>query len=150
MVFYNAGLSGGPRISRTLARRFRDRMKVRAILPSEGATTEWLRAAGIEVAVVSREALRATWNPLLQLKYCFRFPGEVAAYRREIRHFRPDLMQVDSLLNLPPLVAARFAGVKTLLHLQEVPYGFARGALAWLAGKLADRVVAVSQAAAGE
>jgi glycosyltransferase involved in cell wall biosynthesis len=72
----------------------------------------------------------------------------VAAYRREIRRFLPDLVHVDSLLNLPPLVAARLAGVKTLLHLQEVPYGFARGALAWFAGKLADRVVAVSQAAA--
>ncbi|MGH9786749.1 MAG: glycosyltransferase family 4 protein [Terriglobia bacterium] len=148
MVFYNAGLSGGPRISRRLALLFQRRMRVRAILPSEGATTQWLRAADVEVAVVPREPLRSTWNPLIQLKYGLKFPGTVAAYRREIRRFRPDLVHVDSLLNLPPLLAARLAGVKSLLHLQEVPHGFVRGTLAWLAGKLADRVVAVSQAAA--
>jgi len=121
---------------------------VEAILPSPGPTTEWLRAAGIEVAVVPREPLRATWNPLIQLRYLLKFPGTVTACHRVIRRFRPDIIHVDSLLDVPPLVAARLAGVQTLLHLQEVPYGFVRGALAWLAGRLADRVVAVSQAAA--
>ena len=148
LVFYNSGLSGGPRISRTLAGVFHRRLHVRAILPSEGPTTAWLRAAGIEITLLRREPLRATWNPLVHLRYLWKFPGAVAAYRRAIRRFCPEIVHVDSLLNLPPLVAARLAGVKTLLHLQEVPYGFVRGALASLAGRLADRVVAVSQAAA--
>jgi len=81
------------------------------------------------------------------LKYLLKFPGMVASYRRAIRELRPDLVHVDSLLNLPPLVAAKLCGVRTLLHVQEVAYGTVRGALATVAGTLADRVVAVSQAA---
>jgi len=122
-------------------------MSVSAILPSTGETTSWLHDAGVRIGIVPCERLRATLNPFRHLKYLVKFPGTMAAYKRAVRELQPDIVHVDCFLNLPALVAARLSGRRTLLHIQEVPSGVGR-LLACFAGLLADRVVAVSEAAA--
>jgi len=150
MFFYNSGLSGGPRISTSLASTLQARgeWQIDAILPSEGETAEWLQKAGVRVRILPREPLRATWRPTPHFKYWFKFASKVSAYRAAIREAQPSLVHVDSLLNLPALAAAKLSGVKSLLHVQEVAHGAAGRSLAAIAGALADRIVCVSEAAA--
>jgi glycosyltransferase involved in cell wall biosynthesis len=148
IVLYNSGLSGPESLCRTLVTSLKDRVQINVIVPSAGATTAVLHAAGIGVGFVPRERLRASLNPLRHVIYLLRFAGTIAAYRRTIRMFCPHVIHVDSVFNLPALIAARLSGVPTLLHLQTVPYGVVRRILALLASGLADRVVAVSQASA--
>jgi glycosyltransferase involved in cell wall biosynthesis len=87
-------------------------------------------------------------NPIHHLKYLLKFPGLVVSYQRVIWVVLPDLIHVDCLLNLPALFAARLCGVKTLLHLQEIQGGVIGTVLALVTGRLANRIVAVSEAAA--
>jgi glycosyltransferase involved in cell wall biosynthesis len=151
MVLYNSGLTGSAKISRALAASLNSKNNdwdVEAVLPSEGATTQWLRASGVRTRIIPRLPLRASWSPLHHLTYLSAFPATVAAYRSVIQQVQPDLVHIDSLLNLPALLAAKVSGVKTLLHVQEVAYGTLRRALAAMAVMLVDRVVAVSEAAA--
>ena len=148
MILYNPGLGGPGRIARSLAASLKSRMQISVVAPSAGKTAAALQSEGIPVDFVPRERLRATWNPAPHVKYLLRFPGTVAGYRRMIRRAQPDLVHVDHFMNLPALVAAWLCRVKTLVHLQEVPSGFPRSTLAFVAGILSDRVVAVSQASA--
>jgi glycosyltransferase involved in cell wall biosynthesis len=148
MVLYNAGLTGGPRISRSLARSFKDSTAIRVLVPSEEETALWLSALGIETRVVPRERLRAALSPLQQLKYLLKLPGMVGAYRRAIQEFRPDIIHIDCLLNVPALIAAGRSPAGTLLHVQEIPSRLAIQLLGRIAGRCADRIVAISRATA--
>lgn len=147
MLLYNSGLGGAERLAGALALSLRSHINVAVIVPGTGATTAALRAADTPVGIVPRQRLKLTLNPMAHLSYLLRFAGTVAAYRRTIRIARPDVVHIDNHLNLPALLAARLSGVRTVLHLQEIPAGWARRAIAWLSGMLADRTVAVSCAA---
>jgi glycosyltransferase involved in cell wall biosynthesis len=148
MIFYNCGLGGAETIAHTLVVSLAGRLDTVSIVPSTGQTTEALHRHGARIGFVPRERIRATLNPVHHLKYLAKLPGTVAAYRRAIRAATPDLVHVDSIMNLPALFAARLVGVRTVLHVQEVASGILRRTLARAAGMLATRIVAVSEAAA--
>ncbi len=148
MFFYNSGLAGGPTITRTLAVLLSSRWHIEAVLPSTGAVAQPLAEAGVVTHVITRTRLRASLNPLHHLRYLVASPSTIRRYQAVIRELQPDIVHVDSILNLAALVASRRCRCRTLLHVQEIGRGAAGRLVTAAAASLADRVVAVSQAAA--
>lgn len=147
MLPYNSGLGGAETVCHSLASTLRSRAGISVIVPEAGRLTAALRESGVSVGIAPRRRLRWAGNPFALVAYAARFPGTVSAYSRIITACSPDVVHIDSLLNIPALLAARRSGRCVLLHLQEVSHGLVRKLLAKVATRISHRVVAVSKAA---
>ncbi len=131
--------------------------EVRLSVPGPWALGEKVRGLGVEVA---EHPLRMCWlaqqrpQPLpMQLARWLRFAApdrRARALRRWLAALRPDVVHVNCLPHLRGAAEAHRLGLPVCWHLHEIlPPGLRRR---WLAGRVrrdADRVVVVSEAAAG-
>ncbi|MFN2598916.1 MAG: glycosyltransferase [Pyrinomonadaceae bacterium] len=121
------------------------------VLPSRGPLTKAFAERGAKVVVVG-EMLKLTSRKgwLYHLRFIANYPGAVARLVRLIRRERIDLVHTNTLHNLYGCLAARLARLPHVWHVREIVWQSAavRRLEVFLARRFADRVVAVSRAAA--
>lgn len=90
------------------------------LLPDEpGNAGERLRAAGIDVITMPLHRLRATPDPLTQLRFAARFWPEVRAIRQVIRRRPIEIVQINGLVNPHGAIAARLEGTPIVWQLLD-------------------------------
>jgi glycosyltransferase involved in cell wall biosynthesis len=76
-------------------------------------------------------------------------PSYLSAFRGALQREQPDLVHANSMFTLAEAWAARRAGSRVIFHVHEMlPPGFKGSFFRWSAGRIADEVVAVSEASA--
>ena len=136
---------GGPhnqalRLSAPLAARG---WKTRVLLPEEpGNAAERLRAAEIDVITMPLHRLRATPDPVVQLRFAAHFWPEVQSIRRLIREHDIDLVQINGLVNPHGAIAARLAGIPIVWQILDTrPPMMLRRLLMPLVARLANSLM---------
>ena len=113
------------------------------LLPDEpGNAGERLQAAGIDVITMPLHRLRATPDPLTQLRFAVRFWPEVRSIRRLIRERDIDLVQINGLVNPHGAIAGQLEGVAVVWQLLDTrPPMIFRRAMMPLVTRLTDSVM---------
>jgi glycosyltransferase involved in cell wall biosynthesis len=130
-----------------------DRTRFRPViaLPSDGPLTKDFERRGAKVVVVS-EMLKLTTQKgsIHYLRFLINYPLAVWRILRLIRRERIGLIHTNTLHNLYGYAAAKLAGVPHVWHVREIVRQSAlfRRIEAFLARHFADRIIAVSSAAA--
>ncbi len=130
-----------------------DRTRFRPIiaLPSDGPLTKDFGRRGAKVVVLS-EMLKLTTRKgsIHHLRFLVNYPLAVRRILRLIRSERIDLIHTNTLHNLYGFAAAKLAGLPHVWHVREIVRQSALfGRIeAFLARHFADRIIAVSSAAA--
>jgi glycosyltransferase involved in cell wall biosynthesis len=120
-------------------------------VPGRGPAERELARRGFEVATAERlvrfsvAGLREPPGPARRLAG---LPAYLRSWRAWLVGQRPDLIHANSLLALPEVVARPRGGPPVVLHTHEVLPGGAKGTVAALLARRADRVISVSEAAA--
>jgi glycosyltransferase involved in cell wall biosynthesis/SAM-dependent methyltransferase/uncharacterized protein YbaR (Trm112 family) len=117
------------------------------LLPNEpGNAADRLRAAGVDVVTMPLHRLRATANPMVQLRFVGGLVAEVQAIRRLIRERRIDLVQIGGLVNPHAAIAARLEHVPVAWQLLDTraPRPVAFAAMAFVR-QLADAVLSTGR-----
>lgn len=130
-----------------------DPSRFRAVvaLPSRGPLAKAFEERGAKVVVVgSMLKLTTRRGRLYHLRFLANYPAAVARLVRLIRREQIDLVHTNTLHNLYGCVAARLARRPHVWHVREIVFQSAavRRLEVFLARRFADRVVAVSRAAA--
>jgi glycosyltransferase involved in cell wall biosynthesis/ubiquinone/menaquinone biosynthesis C-methylase UbiE/uncharacterized protein YbaR (Trm112 family) len=90
------------------------------LLPDEpGNAAERLREAGVDVITMPLHRLRATPNPLVQMRFFFGLFPEIRGIRHIIRDARIDLVQIGGLINPHAAIAARMEKVPIIWQLLD-------------------------------
>ena len=121
------------------------------VLPSRGPLTKAYEERGAKVVIVGGMLkLTTRKGRLYHLRYIANYPAAVARLVRLIRRERIDLVHTNTLHNLYGYLAARLARLPHVWHVREIVSQSAavRRLEVFLARRFADRVVAVSRAAA--
>jgi glycosyltransferase involved in cell wall biosynthesis len=119
-VIHAPHLGGPQRRNLALARQFAadGRAALTVALPA-GPAAQALRTAGVAVEAVPLGRLRATGDPLRQLRYLAGWPGDVARLTALIRDTRADVVLLNGLANPQAALAARRAGVGLVWQLLD-------------------------------
>jgi glycosyltransferase involved in cell wall biosynthesis len=113
---------GGPHNQALLLARWLDRYGVRmtVVLPAEhGSAVKRLADAGVDVVQTRLHRVRATSNPLDQLRFLTSMTREVGALRRLIRSRSIDVVQIGGLVNPHGAIAARLEGIAVIWQLLD-------------------------------
>src|SRR5437764_5874684 len=129
----------------------RTRFRPVIVLPSDGPLTKDFERRGAKVVVVS-EMLKLTTQKgsIHYLRSLVNYPLAVWRILRLIRREHIDLVHTNTLHNLYGYTAAKLAGVPHVWHVREIvrQSAFFGRIEAFLTRHFADRVIAVSSAAA--
>jgi glycosyltransferase involved in cell wall biosynthesis/SAM-dependent methyltransferase/uncharacterized protein YbaR (Trm112 family) len=120
------------------------------LLPDEpGNAADRLRADGVDVVTIPLHRLRATPNPMVQLRFVGSFVPEVQAIRRLIRDRGIDLVQIGGLVNPHAAIAAKLEHVPVVWQLLDTraPLPVAVTAMAFVR-RLADAVLSTGRSVA--
>jgi glycosyltransferase involved in cell wall biosynthesis len=121
------------------------------VLPSDGPLTKDFERRGAKV-VVAGEMLKLTTQKgsIHYLRFLVNYPRAVRCILRLIRGEQIDLIHTNTLHNLYGFPAAKLAGVPHVWHVREIvrQSAFFGRIEAFLARHFADRIIAVSSAAA--
>ncbi|HID30012.1 MAG TPA: glycosyltransferase family 1 protein [Desulfobacterales bacterium] len=143
--------SGAENSTLTLLRRL-DRARFCPILvcPFIGTFTELAKQSGVEISILDVKALAFTRGPIIFSLDMVRLLPFILRLTRLIKKESIDLLHVNSYrIGVPCSIAAKLAGVPVIWHVRDIPASkIKRRAVAWLADKLADKVIAVSGAVA--
>jgi glycosyltransferase involved in cell wall biosynthesis len=142
-------LQGGAELSqaRIVRHLLREGHTAHVVLPFESDLAEHYRRLGAAVHILYWQHLQTLRAPLHVLRYLLWLPVITARLARLLRRRRVDLLHVNEILDFQGLVAARLARTPCLTYVRIIlPSALPRRVLAWLALRLADRVVCVSQA----
>jgi hypothetical protein len=115
---------GGPHNQALLLARWLERYGVRmtVVLPTEhGNAAKRLADAGVDVVQIPLHRVRATYNPLDQLRFLTSMTGEVGGLRRLIRNRNIDVVQIGGLVNPHAAIAARLEGVPVIWQILASP-----------------------------
>ncbi len=155
-VHSGADLYGASRsLLRLSTRLHSDGHEVMVVLPYEGPLLDRLRAQDVRaeihraLPIVTRSSIRSP-RGLAQL--ALNIPRSTRWLDRLIRRFRPDVVHTNTALILTPGLAARFAGIPHVWHVREFFSEFPSfwKKYQWYMHGLADRIVCVSGAVAGQ
>jgi len=127
------------------------RFRAVVVLPSRGPLTKAFEERGAKVVVMgSMLKLTTRKGRLYHLRFLANYPATVARLVRLIRREQIDLVHTNTLHNLYGYMAARLARRPHVWHVREIVFQSAavRRLEVFLARRFADRVVAVSRAAA--
>jgi glycosyltransferase involved in cell wall biosynthesis len=143
---------GGPHNQALLLARWLGRhgVKMTVVLPTEqGNAAQRLVDADVDVVQTRLHRLRATANPLDQLRLLTSMTREVAALRRLIRSRHIDVVQIGGLVNPHGAIAARLEGVPVVWQILDTrpPMAFRRVMMP-LVLRLSDVVMTTGRAVA--
>ncbi len=125
LVSHNSNLSGAPISLAQLAKGlvFRDFSPL-LVLPKPGPIEKFLKQWKVEYVVLKR-------------------PNDVIDFLRIVRHFKPDVVHVNSLVKTWPVLVSRCVRKPVVWHVRE--YLGEKRAYAWLIHMLANRVILISK-----
>ena len=146
-VQYLAENSGSWQVLRTLITRLDpERFRILLVLPRKGEV-EAAVSPYVRIHYVGIPRLRRSLSPGYLSRFLIGVIPAILALRRIIRKESIDIVHCNGLPNLFPAFAAVLSRVPLVWHVHELefqPMAVFR-ALVWLCGKLADRIVCVSQ-----
>ncbi|HNM45662.1 MAG TPA: glycosyltransferase family 4 protein [Candidatus Sumerlaeota bacterium] len=97
-------------------------IEAEAILPAESSVAEELRGAGIAVHVLGLEERAISEAGAVDAaRLILNRVGVVSRYREIFRAGKFDVAYINTSVNMAPLIAARRAGVRALVHVHEIP-----------------------------
>jgi glycosyltransferase involved in cell wall biosynthesis len=120
------------------------------LLPDEpGNAAERLRHAGVELVLIPLHRLRATPDPVRQLRFLGNLAREVRTIRRIIRERRIDVVQLGGLVNPHSAIAARLERTAVVWQILDTRAPMAlRRAMMPLVLRLSDVVMTTGRAVA--
>jgi glycosyltransferase involved in cell wall biosynthesis len=87
-------------------------VKTTVLLPDEpGNAAQRLRMAGVDVALLPMQRIRATRNALTHLRLVLGFAGQIRAIRKLIKQLDIDIVLINGLANPHGAIAAKALGV---------------------------------------
>jgi glycosyltransferase involved in cell wall biosynthesis len=117
------------------------------VLPAESELSEHYRAIGAHVHVIYWQHLRKLSDPLHVMKYLLWLAPTILRVAWLCRKHRIDLVHVNEIVDFQGLIAARLAGVPSVVFVRVILESPIRnGILATIATSLADAVACVSGA----
>jgi glycosyltransferase involved in cell wall biosynthesis len=143
---------GGPHnqallVARSLARQG---VQTSVVLSDDAAqSVERFQEAGIAVVAIPLHRLRATWNPVIQVRFLATFVREIQAIRELIRTRHINVVQIGGLANPHGAIAARLEGVPVVWQILDTraPMAFRRLVMP-VVRRLADVVMTTGRAVA--
>ncbi|MEA2511553.1 MAG: hypothetical protein QOJ59_1040 [Thermomicrobiales bacterium] len=118
------------------------------VLPA-GPGADRLRASGLDVRIVPLGRVRAVPNPRTQLQTLGRFPLDMRALISLYRRERPDVVQLNGLMNPHAALAARALGISVVWQLLDTrPPMRLRRVMMPLVRRLADVVMPIGHGVA--
>lgn len=145
---YLAENTGSWRVVKSILQRLDpDTFRLVLLLPEPGDISKAI-PSHVRVRYVSVPRLRARLGPTDQLRTLARGIAAAAQVRRIILEESIDVVHCHGLPNLFPAVAAAVSRTPLVWHVHELEFSPRPvfGALVWLCGRLADRIVCVSEA----
>jgi glycosyltransferase involved in cell wall biosynthesis len=122
LVVIHYPVFGGPHNQALLLARWLEPHGVRmtVVLPSEpGDAAKRLADGGVDVIQGRLHRMRATPNPLEQVRFIITMPREVAALRNLIRKRAIDVVQIGGLVNPHGAIAASLEGVPVVWQILD-------------------------------
>lgn len=148
---YLAENTGSWQVVKSLLQRLDpDTFRVILVLPESGDISKAI-PSHVRVRYVAVPRLRARLGPAHQLRTLARGIAAAAQIRRIILEESIDVVHCNGLPNLFPALAAAVSKTPLVWHVHELEFSPRPvfGALVWLCGQLADRIVCVSEAVMG-
>jgi glycosyltransferase involved in cell wall biosynthesis len=151
VCFFSTGFSlqgGAERCQVIIARHLLARgHQAHVVLPGESELADHYRKIGAQVHIIYWQHLRKLSDPLHVLKYLFWLLPTVLRVAWLCRRHRIDLVHVNEILDFQGLIAARLAGVRSVVFVRTIlDWPLMNGILAAIASCLADEVACVSAA----